>query len=219
VSQQTEEFTGVRPALPRVNLLPGEILVARRLRRVRYGIGGALLAALGVLALLYVGAVGQVNDAQQDLDGAQASRAQLTSDVAKMADVRQVYAEVATNEAMLRSALGSEILWSQYLNDLSLTIPDSVWLTSMTVTRQAVPAAGTTGSTPATAGIAGVTFEGTAFSHDDVANWLESLAKQKGYANPYFSKSEEDFLGSRRVVTFDTTVSVTPDALSPRAGS
>ena len=36
------------------------------------------------------------------------------------------------------------------------------------------------------------------FKHDDVAVWLESLAKQKGYVNPYFSSSTEALIGTRQ---------------------
>ena len=44
-------------------------------------------------------------------------------------------------------------------------------------------------------GIGTVTVSGVGFSHDDVAVWLESLAGQKGYANPYFSSSTESLIG------------------------
>ena len=55
-------------------------------------------------------------------------------------------------------------------------------------------------------GIGTVTFSGVGFNHDDVAVWLESLAKQKGYANPYFSTSTEALIGTRTTVNFASTV-------------
>ena len=61
-----------------------------------------------------------------------------------------------------------------------------------------------------------MTVDGVAFTHDDVAVWLDSLAKQKGYVNPYFSKSAEEFIGPRKVAKFTTTVALTPDVLSGR---
>ena len=54
------------------------------------------------------------------------------------------------------------------------------------------------------------------FAHDDVAAWLESLAKEKGYTNPYFSSSTKAAIGSRPVVNFTSTVTVTKDAYSGR---
>jgi hypothetical protein len=52
--------------------------------------------------------------------------------------------------------------------------------------------------------------------HDDVAVWLESLAKQKGYTSAYFNSSTEKEIGSTKVVDFSSTVVVTREALSGR---
>ena len=58
--------------------------------------------------------------------------------------------------------------------------------------------------------------QGVAFSHDDVATWLEALGRLKTYANPYFSSSTEALIGARPVVNFSSTVDVTPTAQSHR---
>ena len=61
-----------------------------------------------------------------------------------------------------------------------------------------------------------VTFTGVALTHDDVATWLESLASENGFANPYFSNSTEAKIGDQKVVNFSSTVDLTPDAHSGR---
>ena len=48
----------------------------------------------------------------------------------------------------------------------------------------------------------------------DVAAWLDSLANQKGYSNPYFSSSTESLIGPRTVVDFESTATLNADALS-----
>jgi hypothetical protein len=65
-------------------------------------------------------------------------------------------------------------------------------------------------------GIGTVSFKGKAISHNDVAAWLDSLAKQKGYAQPYFTDSTKEKIGAVNVVRFDSKVSITEDALSKR---
>ena len=65
-------------------------------------------------------------------------------------------------------------------------------------------------------GVGTVTFTGVGFSHDDVAVWLESLAKQKGYTNPYFTNSTKALIGTRSTVNFSSTVTMTSAALSGR---
>jgi hypothetical protein len=62
-----------------------------------------------------------------------------------------------------------------------------------------------------------VLFEGRAYSHNDVAAWLNSLARQKGYTQPYFSDSTVASLGTNdHAVRFASSVTVTDDALSKR---
>ena len=112
---------------------------------------------------------------------------------------------------MLTEAMGEEVRYSRFLSDLSLTVPENVWLKNLTFTQGEVPAAAVGSTEPA---IGTVTVTGVGFSHDDVAVWLESLAGQKGYTNPYFSSSSESLIGTRTVVDFTSTAELTSEALS-----
>jgi Tfp pilus assembly protein PilN len=206
--------------LPRVNLLPPEIEQQRRFRHVQAGLGGAVLASVVVVGALLVSANGQVGSAQGDLDAnkAQATKLQLQADAYK--EVPLVQAQVDAARAQLGLAMGQEVRWSYFLNDLSLKIPRHVWLDSMIVTQTS--SAATAGVAPAVGtypavGIGTVTFSGRAYKHNDVAAWLNSLARQKGYSQPYFTDSTTAPLGTNdKAVTFASQVTVTDDALSKR---
>ena len=196
-------------SLPRVNLLPPEIAERRRFRRLQVGMGGALVGAVGVVALLYVSASSGVAGAQGELDAANARNTTLQAQTAKYSDVTAVYSRAAAAQAMLTQAMGEEVRYSQLLNDLSLSIPSNVWIKNLVFAQD--PAT--------TSGIGTLTVTGVGFSHDDVAVWLESLADQndgKTYADPYFSNSTETLLGTRRTVNFTSTATLTPQALSHR---
>ncbi|MCA1712960.1 MAG: PilN domain-containing protein [Actinobacteria bacterium] len=205
-------------SLPRVNLLPPEIAETRRFRRIQVGLGGAVLGAVGLVALLYVGATHSAANAQTELDSANAQNATLQADTAKYKDVTAVYARAAAAQAMLSQAMGEEVRYSQFLNDLSLTVPENVWVKNVTFTQGAGAPAAAGAAAPGltTPGIGTVSFSGVGFNHDDVAVWLESLASQKGYANPYFTSSTEALLGSRKTVTFTSTATLTSSAYSGR---
>jgi Tfp pilus assembly protein PilN len=113
--------------------------------------------------------------------------------------------------------MGDEVDWSKYLSDLSLRIPDNVWLTNVQVTQTtAAPTAPspTTELTPT--GIGSITFAGVAFSHDDVATWLDMLVKERGFTNAYFSNSTKAKIGDKKVVNFTSSVVLTDDAKSGR---
>lgn len=198
-------------ALPRVNLLPPEIGERQTLRRVQFGIGLGVLAALAVTALLYFGATSSVAEAQDSVDTASAEHTQLVSRAAGFRDVTDVYARTAAAEAMLVDAMSEEVRYSRFLDAFSRTLPDRVWVTNLTFSQgAAVPGAA------ATAGIGTVTMTGTAYGHDDVAVWLEALDAQEGYEGAYLQSATERRLGGRVVVDFSTSVSLTAEALSGR---
>ncbi|MCA1822802.1 MAG: PilN domain-containing protein [Frankia sp.] len=207
------------PAVTRVNLLPPEIAEASRLRRARGGMLAAVVVAVLVVAALYFLQASRLTNAKDDLATAQATHARLVQERQSLANVEAVYADVAAHEALLVAAMGPEIQWSRYLNDLSLTIPDNVWVTTIgateTLVSGAAPAAPAPGSLT-TPGIGTVSISGVAFDHTDVATWLETLAREKGFADAYFSASTESFIGTRRVVNFSSSVTLTQDALSGR---
>lgn len=218
---QAEEQSELAPVrvfvvLPRVNLLPPEIEQRRTFRRVQTGLGGAVLTSVALVALLYAGAASAVSEAETDVAETTAVGTSLRAESTQYQDVTAVYAQAAAAKAMLAQAMGEEVRWSRLLNDLSLTVPDDVWVKNVAFTQApaAVPTAGTTGTVPASIGT--VTFSGVGFGHDAVAVWLESLAEQKGYADPYFSNAAESLIGTRKVVTFTSTTTLTPDALSRR---
>jgi Tfp pilus assembly protein PilN len=222
MSLMTETRTDVTlDSLPRVNLLPPEIAEGRRFRRVQMGLGATVVGALGIVGLLYVAASSSVSGAQEDLDAAVSTQSTLQAQTAKYRDVTAVYSRAAAAQTMLTQAMGEEVRFSRFLNDLSLSVPENVWLKNVTFTQNSAttaPAAATPNSAKVvtTPGIGTVSFTGVGFSHDDVAVWLESLASQKGYADPYFTSSSETLLGTRKTVTFTSSTTLTPAAYSGR---
>lgn len=218
-------------SLPRVNLLPPEIEQRQRLAKIKTGLGAGVVAAVAAVGVLVVMANGAVGDAQDGLDAAKARETQLKQQQAAYAEVPQVYAQVEAAQAQLTQAMGKEVRWSYFLNDLSLRVPAKVWLTSLTVTEDVdgVAAAGSTApATPAAGtygvpGIGSVTFEGYGYQHNDVAAWLDALAKQKGLTQAYFTNSSTEKIGEEAAVKFSSQATLTDEALSkrytPKAGS
>jgi Tfp pilus assembly protein PilN len=205
-----------QPTLPRVNLLPPEIAQKRAFRRVQMCMGGAVLGSVAVVGLLYLSAAHGVTSAQSDLDAARTQQATLQQQVSSYAGVTAIYNAADAAQAQLTVAMGDEVRYSQLLNDLSLAIPGNVWLTSLSYTQGGPAAAAAAASAGGVAPIGTGTFQGVAFSHDDVATWLEAMGRLKTYANPFFSSSTEALIGSRPSVNFSSTVDVTPTAQSHR---
>ena len=221
----SEQRLGMTSAqMPRVNLIPPEIAERALFRKVQIGLGVGVAAAVGVVGLLTLSASHGVSSAQESLDQATQQSAKLAAQKATYANVTAMRDAAAAAQAQLTTAMGQEVRYSQLMHDLSLSVPSTVWLKSMTLT-QAAPAA-TSGAAVGTPGAAApaasatsigtVSFTGVGFDHNDLALWLESLAGLKAYNNPYFSSSTEALLGQRKVVNFASTTNLTSAALSGR---
>jgi Tfp pilus assembly protein PilN len=206
--------------LPSVNLMPSEIAAAARFRRFQLCMGAAVVGAVVVVGALYVHGKSAVSDARAQVAQAQQEQASVQQELTSLHSVSDVYAQVAAKQAMLHQAMGSEVDWSTYLSDLSLRVPDNVWLSNLQATQSDTGLTGPAGpaqpGTLAPTGIGTLTFAGVAFSHDDVATWLDVLAKEKGFANAYFSNSTKATIGKKPVVNFTSSVTVTDQAKSNR---
>ena len=201
-------------SLPSVNLMPAEIAEAARFRRFQLAMGATVVAAVAIVGALYVHDKSAVNSAQSQLTEAQNAHAAAQQSLDSLKSVSDIYNQVAAKQAMVAQAMGSEVDWSTYLSDLSLRIPDNVWLTNLNVTQNDAAAPAAPGAVPT--GIGTITFSGVAYSHDDVATWLDMLAKEKGFANAYFSNSTKTKIGDKTVVNFTSSVDVTDAAKSGR---
>ena len=132
-----------------------------------------------------------------------------------------IIAATQAAEAQVYTAMGDEVRYSQLLSDLSLAVPSTVWLSTLSFApatatpgaaagAPAAPAAATAGAAaaaaPAATQIGTLTVSGVGFDHDDVALWLEAIGRlSKTYDDPYFSSSAKSALGAKTVVNFTAT--------------
>jgi Tfp pilus assembly protein PilN len=207
--------------LPRVNLLPPEIFEKRQLQRAQAALGLVVLIAVVGVGLVYVNGGSAVTNAKSRLQTAQTAQTQLQSKVNQLSYVTAEAAQADAAQGMLTQATGSAIPFSTYLADLSLLTPKNVWFTSVTLTSSVAPGSLVAGA-PAPATVGTVTFAGQALAHNDVATWLDSAAKEGGFADPYFTSSTESLVpqtggasgtAAKTWVTFSSSVNLTSAAL------
>lgn len=224
MTTQTVQSAGTG-TMPRVNLMPPEIAEAARFKQIQAGLGAAVVGALVIGGLLYMHERSGVSDAKQALESAQQTNASLQTKLASLDSVKQTFAAVQARQSMLATAMGAEVRWSFILNDLSFRMPANVWLTNMSVAQTPPPPPTTTGSStlggsttaaPSVVPIATINFTGIGFKHDDVAAWLDSLAKEKSFIDPFFGSSAESLIGTHPVVNFSSSVTVDSLAESGR---
>jgi len=224
-------------AVPRVNLLPPEVIAARSFRKVQRALGVAVLATLLVIAGAWLWAQHGVSSAKGGLDAEQAVTAQLQQEQTKYAQVPQVLMQVEAGQKARQTAMANDVAWYTYLYDLSTVTPNRVWLTSV---QASVPLPGGVtagaGAGSAAAGTAGdssqinvnplgapavgtVTISGKADTFTDVAAWLDAVDTVEGLDASILDTAVKDAKstsGSAQYVTFTTHVTVTEAALTHR---
>lgn len=213
-----------------VNLLPGTYARRAAVRRAKGFAVVCVLVALLMALLAWLVAHQKQVAAQESLDIATAERAMLQVEAAKYADVPRVFDTVADAQKQLELAMGNEVRWSFFLNDLALTMPSGVSLDSLQVSSPA-PGASTSAAAPSTAnaaaaangatgagvpGLGTMSVSGKALTYNTVANWLDSLAKLRTLADPYVGSLNAGELEGTKVVAFSSTGTITPNALSQR---
>ncbi len=218
-------LTTTRPAtLPRVNLLPEEIAEERRFRVIQGGLAVAVLAAVGVVGVLFLSAAGAVGNAQEELAAAQSQQTVLQRKVRTYRHVPVVYAQVEKAEAQVVSAFGNEVRWSLDLNEIRSALPVDLVVNRLEIL-QAVnePSAPTVQGVDEGGAVVGkISLSGTMISRgtngnrEQLADHLDALADGERYANPYFTVSGVERDGKTTLVKFESTVDVNEQALSRR---
>ncbi|MFN2589580.1 MAG: PilN domain-containing protein, partial [Actinomycetota bacterium] len=122
--------------------------------------------------------------------------------------------QVAEGEALATTLLNGQVLWSDALRDVSASLPGGLWLTSMNA--QLSP---TTPGAPSTGPVLGtIQFQGEAFQHTTVGDWLTRLEQVPGWVNAWVSSStrgeSQDAPGKGKVVTFSVSVDLSSPALT-----
>jgi Tfp pilus assembly protein PilN len=194
--------------MTQVNLLPGDVKERQLTRRLTAAVILAVAAVMALLFVVFVLQAAKLSDASHKLQAQEAVNAELGSQIAELQPFADLKAQVATREALTASALDGEVLWSGVLRDVSMVIPDRVWLSGLVGTLNApapaaapvapaapgaTPSPGTTTTpTPTPVGpalVGTLQFQGFADDLPSVAQWLTRLERVTGWANPWISNA------------------------------
>ena len=193
-----------------VNLLPREE-VKRSFEAKRGvvfgGVGGAALAT-AVLASMIMSAGGAANSKQKELDGLRAQIAAIPSvPVIDTSERDALAAEKGARVGALSAALSGRVAWDRVLRQVSLVLPEDVWLTNL--------AAAAPDATQAPASGAGFSLTGATYSQNGVARFLSRLALVPDLTTVRLQSSQSQILNERELVQFVILADVRPPGSAP----
>jgi len=197
-----------------VNLLPRDEprqSFGGQTTRVAVGgtIGFVLVSVLLAASMLSAG--GSVSDKQSTLESLRSSLAALPHpDEADSAAEAQLTSEKSQRISALAGALGGRVAWDRILRQISLVLPDDVWLTSVSATSPAEAAAAAQGS-PAAASLSSFVLSGATYSQPSVARLLSRLSVVPDLSAVALESSATQSIGEKKVVQFTIRASVKAD--------
>jgi Tfp pilus assembly protein PilN len=150
-----------------VNLLPKDDRRAKSRQTNPVVLGGviAAVAATALLAAVFLTVSAGVADKQARFDAAQAELDATPVPPPADTSASTLEQEKSQRVVALSTALGKRVAWDRVLRELSLVLPEDVWLSTMSAKAPVVGA-----TTP------GFTITGRTYSHDGVARLLARLA-------------------------------------------
>lgn len=211
--------------MKRINLLPpGERDKASREQHMAYALLGlvALVVALGAVYLMFNRQVASKQDRVNEL---QARVSQVDQQVATLKWAETLQSQRVAMMTTAKQIFDARVDWSNIAEEVSLLVPDNVWLTEMTAEVPAPMLAGS-GIGQAAGGNTGqtdVTFRGSAFSMKDVAEFISRLGLMPQLDGPSLVSAEKSSsqtgvsggTSSRPVINFEVTAQLRPFLVNP----
>ena len=175
------------------------------------GVGGAALAT-AVLASMVIGAGGAAKSKQEELDALRAQIASIPAvPVNDTSREDALTAEKGARVGALSAALTGRVAWDRVLRQVSLVLPEDVWLTNLAATLPDATQAAATG----VAAAPGFTLTGATYSQNGVARFLSRLAVIPDLANVRLQSSQNQLLNGRELVQFTILADLRPPGSTP----
>jgi Tfp pilus assembly protein PilN len=166
---------------------------------------GAAVLVIGLMGVMYFSAKSTAEQKDLALQDAQAELALLPTpadSAARTASQRQLSTERDQRVSALSSALTHRVAWDRVLRQISLVLPEDVWLKDFAA---ASPyPAGASAAPTSSNGQAPtlLTINGNTYSHDAVARLLTRLAVIPELQNVWLQQSALSKIGNRSIVAF-----------------
>ena len=199
-----------------VNLLPGDVRGSRKPPSAPLLVGVVLGAVVMIaLSAAFLSASGKVADRRHTLEDKQAELAALppVRAASDSSATDALNAEQAARVTAVTSALQRRVSWDRVLRELSMVLPNDVWLTNLSAkapqsaASTAAAAAPAAGATPT-----GLVLGGYTYSQEAVARLLSRLQVVPDLTNVQLQTSAVTPLGRQSVVAFTILADIKPGA-------
>ncbi|MBW3592830.1 MAG: PilN domain-containing protein, partial [Actinobacteria bacterium] len=210
------------PAVPQVplmrafNLLPKDDARegSRRPNPVQLVLAVVALVLFAGLASAFLLVSSDVSAKEQTVNGLREQLAALDQPQEDPAEIdpadQQLVDERTSRTSALAAAITSRVAWDRLLREVSLVLPEDVWLDTLTAKSPSAPATAAAAAPPATGATAANTFTLTGYTYeqDGVAELLARLSVVPALSNVALASATRAEIGGEDVVQFSITAQV-----------
>ena len=192
-----------------VNLLPRDDPSRRTKTNVPVvvGVAGAVLAT-ALIGMMFMSASGAVHDRQQQLDTLRQELAVVPPPVQQSSAQAGLAAEQKARVTAVAAAMTRRVAWDRVLREVTLVLPQDVWLLSLSGVSPASPGSAAPAA-PSTSGVpTGFTLNGYTYSQDGVARVLSRLEVVPDLSDVQLSTSSVTKVGTQSIVQFTIVANV-----------
>jgi Tfp pilus assembly protein PilN len=173
-------------------------------------LGAVLVTA--VLAGLFLTTSSTVSERQSNVDALRAEFAAIPPAPEQPASSSGLETEKSQRVELLGKALATRVAWDRVLREISLVLPEDVWLETMAANAADPNFVPTPGNTEPPKGL--FTISGYAYSHDGVARLLARLSVVPQLERPTLGSSTIDKTKARDVVKFTISANLKSGAVT-----
>jgi Tfp pilus assembly protein PilN len=203
------------------DLLPTEIVYARKLKKIRKLVISGLTVFVVLLGLWFAQSLYETSNARDELAQAQDNVNQLTKQQTTFGELVKTQADSKAINDQLKQLFKNDLQWSTLYTTLQKAAPDGVGIEALTgaVTGEEAKQAG--GGSGAVGGLTGgsvktigtITVTGNGKTRAAIATYVDALGKATGVTNPLLSDVGE---GENGTLSFTIKLDITEAALGGR---
>jgi hypothetical protein len=209
------------------DLLPMEVFVSRRTRRIGRYAGFALVVVAVLLALWYGMEILRTTAAQTERDETLESVQGLKRQQTKFDELVKTQTQAKAINAQLTAIMSNDMLWGELVSSMIAVAPDDIELSGVSAN---VPAAGMTTATntniigpPSVKVLGTLTVNGVGPRKDVIALYVDALDTVPGLGNAFLMSAAEGDEGFEFAVRVDITTAALDNryklSASPSAGA
>ncbi|MFA5867810.1 MAG: PilN domain-containing protein [Actinomycetota bacterium] len=209
--------------MTRIDLIPPEVVEKHKSRRIIALMGIVFAAVFGVALAVYLITLAQAMMASERVDIIKSENVKVQQYTEKLKPYQDRKKALDERQAIIVKMTENQVQWSSILNDISMVVPNDIWLKSVKVDLgEILTAKEASGAAAKTAPKPPITIIGYAFNHAAVARWLVHLNEINQFRGVWLDYATEQTLAAEttsaptavaaqpvKVIEFQTTVYLT----------